>query len=249
MTNLVLPKNPAVEQNGQTPAVQDYLRAIYLLARRAPDGGRVTTSQLAERLGVRPASVTAMLQKMAVAPALVDYHKSHGVRLTTDGERAALHVVRCHRLLELFLHEKLGFGWDEVHEEADRLEHAVSGALADRLAEALGHPTRDPHGHAIPAADLSVNRPMTMPLSQLTVGQMAQVQSVPDEDPVLLRHLDLIGLRPGASVQVIGRVTRRDGAIDLQICIGDEARTLNDSAADWVFVAPVPELAALPEAA
>ena len=139
-----------------SPAVEDYLRAIYQLSDQSePVDARVTTSRLAERLDVRPASVTAMLQKLAAAtPALVDYHKSHGARLTAEGERAALGVVRNHRLLELFLHEKLGFRWDEVHDEADRLEHAISETTADRIAEALGHPVRDPHGHAIPDGDL-----------------------------------------------------------------------------------------------
>jgi DtxR family Mn-dependent transcriptional regulator len=187
-----------------SPAVQDYLRAIYKLARRGPADGRVTTSQLAERLSVRPASVTAMLQKMAAAsPALVDYHKSHGVRLTAAGEKAALYVVRSHRLLELFLHEKLGYSWDEVHDEADRLEHVISEAMTARMAEALGHPTRDPHGHAIPAADLSLDQPPALALCDLPAGQPAVVHHVRDEDPELLRYLDEVGLRPGAAVVVV----------------------------------------------
>ena len=147
-----------------------------------------------------------MLQKMAAAaPALVDYHKSHGARLTADGEKAALTVVRCHRLLELFLHEKLGYKWDEVHEEADRLEHVVSADMAGRMAEALGHPTRDPHGHVIPAADLSFDQPVTVALRELNAGDSAVVQHVRDEDPQLLRYLDEIGLRPGADVAVLWR--------------------------------------------
>jgi DtxR family Mn-dependent transcriptional regulator len=228
-----------------TPAVQDYLRAIYMLARRAPDNGRVTTSQLAGRLAVRPASVTAMLQKMAAPPALVDYHKSHGVRLTAAGERAALRMVRCHRLVELFLHEKLGYGWDEVHEEADRLEHAISGALADRLAEALGHPTHDPHGHAIPAADLSLIQTADLPLTCLPKGQEAIVQRVRDDDPALLRHLDAIALRPGAVVSVVGG-DEPDGA--LRVCIGGrEPLTIDVVAADQIFVAPAQSIIEKPE--
>jgi len=141
-----------------TPAVQDYLRVIYELTaakcEEPPSGhvaDRVATSRLAERLDVRPASVTAMMQKMAAAdPALVDYHKSHGARLTPAGEAAALDVVRCHRLLETYLHEVFGYDRQEAHDEADRLEHGVGPALAERIAAALGHPTHTPAGDPIP---------------------------------------------------------------------------------------------------
>jgi len=188
-----------------SPAVQDYLRAIYRLAGHAEDGDAtsdpVTTSQLAEQLDVRPASVTAMLQKMAAAaPALIEYHKNRGARLTAEGQQAALRVVRSHRLLELYLHEYLGYEWHEVHEEADRLEHVVSDAMLARMAESLGHPTHDPHGHAIPAADLSLDQPPTVALSGLAVGESAVVQHVADDDPEALRLFDEIGLRPGAVV-------------------------------------------------
>lgn len=186
-------------------AVEDYLRAIYQLSDPDdPAGGRVTTSQLASRLALRPASVTAMLQKLAAAtPSLVDYHKSHGARLTAEGQRAALGVVRNHRLLELFLHEKLGFRWDEVHDEADRLEHAINEATADRIAEALGHPTRDPHGHAIPDGDLSLPRPAAVPLAALAARQTAIIRHVTDDDAQLLRYMDAVGLRPGRVIKVI----------------------------------------------
>ena len=134
-----------------SPAVQDYLRAVYKLARRNPPGSNVTTTQLSERLGITPASVTVMLQKLAAAnPPLLVYHKHQGVSLTVSGEQAALGVVRHHRLLEQYLHEKLGYSWDEVHDEADRLEHVISDQLASRMAAALGYPTHDPHGHVIP---------------------------------------------------------------------------------------------------
>lgn len=138
-----------------TPAVQDYLRVIYEMTAAEPAGGyvadRVATSRLAERLDVRPASVTAMLQKMAAAdPALVEYHKSRGARLTAAGEAAAREVVRCHRLLETYLHEVFGYGRDEAHDEADRLEHGVGAAMTERIAAALGHPTHTPDGDPIP---------------------------------------------------------------------------------------------------
>lgn len=190
----------------QSPAVQDYLRAIYQIAGYKPEGDRVTTSQLAAWLDVRPSSVTAMLQKLASAsPALVDYHKSYGVSLTAEGKAIALRAVRFHRLLELYLHEIMGFELHEVHEEADRLEHAVSEVMIDRMAETLGHPARDPHGHIIPAADLSLTYAIEEPLSDLAVGDAAIVQHIPDEDPDLLRYFGEIGLKPGAAVMVTRR--------------------------------------------
>lgn len=197
---------PITSESSPSPAVQDYLRAIYQLAGRAEGGTRVTTSQLADWLDVRPASVTAMLQKMAVAaPALIEYHKSHGARLTADGERAALAVVRSHRLMELYLHEKLGFGWDEVHEEADRLEHVISPVMADRISAALGHPTHDPHGHAIPTADLEIDISPAIALNELREGELAVICHVHDEDAELLRYLDEVGVRPTVEVEMIGR--------------------------------------------
>jgi DtxR family Mn-dependent transcriptional regulator len=189
-----------------SPAVQDYLRAIYQLTGRDTQGGRVTTSRLSEWLGVRPASVTVMLQKMAVGnPALVEYHKSHGARLTATGERAALAIVRYHRLLETYLHQKLGYSWDEVHEEADRLEHVISPELADRLAEALGHPLNDPHGHAIPSADLVIHQPDTIALSELPVGIAAVVSHVNDEEAPLLRALNEVDIHPGSVIEAARR--------------------------------------------
>lgn len=218
-----------------SPAVQDYLRAIYQLTGTSGAGARATTSELAARLAVRPASVTAMLQKMAAAdPALVDYHKSHGARLTSDGERAALSVVRCHRLLELFLHRKLGFGWDEVHEEADRLEHVISVEMTDRIDQALGYPSHDPHGHAIPDASLALARPDAMPLAELTGGSAAVVECVPDEDPDLLRYLDTIDLRPGSTVKVM-RHDAPAAQVWISVC-GSEPVELGLDAAWGVYV-------------
>ena len=194
-----------------SPAVQDYLQAIYRLEDGDAENERVTTSQLAERLDVRPASVTVMLQKMAAAsPALIDYHKSHGARLTAEGRLAALRVVRSHRLLELYLHELLGYEWHEVHEEADRLEHVVSEAMLERMAETLGHPTQDPHGHAIPSADLTLEHTATVALSELAEGEAAVVAHVADDDSDVLCRFDEIGLRPGTGITV----DERDAAGD-----------------------------------
>jgi DtxR family Mn-dependent transcriptional regulator len=222
-------------QSDHSAAVEDYLRAIFNLS-GDESGQRVTTSQLAERLAVRPASVTSMLQKLAAAtPALVDYHKSHGACLTPEGQQAALGVVRCHRLLELFLHEKLGFGWDEVHDEADRLEHAISAATVDRIAEALGHPTHDPHGHAIPDADLALEPATGISLADCATG-VAAVRYVRDEDADLLRYLNAIGLRPGVPVVVAQREIENDL---LWVRVGDgDPVPIGLLAAAQIFVQP-----------
>lgn len=221
-----------------SPAIQDYLRAVYKLSRRLPEGEKVTTNRLAERLSVKPASVTVMLQRLAAAePPLLIYHKHQGVSLTPAGEQAALGVVRHHRLLEQYLHEKLGYSWDEVHDEADRLEHAVSDLLAARMAAALGYPTHDPHGHAIPGEDLSLAPSATVSLDQLAVGEAAVIQHVRDEDPELLRYLDQIGLRPGASVRVIEAQPLNELFV---IVIGrtDQERAVGALVAAQVFVLP-----------
>ena len=241
MSNLdqakLLAGRPAASPAPPSPAGQDYLRALYQLA--TPDNDRVTTSRLAARLAVRPASVTAMLQKLATAtPPLVDYHKSHGARLTADGERAALAVVRCHRLLELFLHEKLGYSWDEVHEEADRLEHVISAAMTERMESALGNPTRDPHGHAIPTADLSLPQATAVPLATLPPGVITVVQAVADEDADRLRYLAAVGLRPGAVVIAGDASPAGDGAEAINLSINGATVAVPAAIAAHVMVEP-----------
>lgn len=239
MTNLVLAssifRHIDEAELPLSPAACDYLRALYTLSE--VNAGPVTTSRLAERLDVRPASATAMLQKLAAAePPLVSYHKSRGAELTGAGRRTALVLVRCHRLLELFLHEKLGYGWDEVHAEADRLQPGVSAALADRLAEALGQPTHDPHGHAIPAADLSLPEAEALPLYDLPGGARTVIVRVSDDDPSLLRLMDELGLRPGAAVIALGAPT--SGTMR-EVQVSDRPATaVPDAVARRVFVAP-----------
>ena len=187
-----------------SPASQDYLKAIFDLSERH---GRASTSQIADQLAIKPASVTGMLQKMAQdEPPLVTYKKHQGVTLTLAGEKAALEIVRHHRLIELFLHEILGYSWDEVHEEAERLEHVISEDMERRMAAVLGNPARDPHGHPIPTQELTIPALTDMPLSDLRPGQEAVVQRVHDSDSELLRYLDSLGLRPRATICVIDYV-------------------------------------------
>lgn len=208
-----------------SPAAQQYVRAIYDLQHAYPGDSveasaapRVTTSQLAECMGLRAASITAMLQKLAAAePPLIEYTKHQGARLTRDGRYAALALIRRHRLLEAYLYERLNYRWDEVHDEARRLEPVVTDALAERLAEALGQPTRDPHGHAIPGPDLSLDEIDIFPLTALPEGTPATVAHVSDADPDLLRFLAENGLQPGAVLTVAGHDDeRRPIAVRLQ---------------------------------
>ena len=182
-------------------AVDDYLKAILELSGSAE--ARVTSNALAERLGVRAASVTGMLQKLAAQrPALVIYEKHRGVRLSVAGKRRAWEIIRHHRLLELFLHNVLKYPWDEVHEEAERLEHFISERFEDRIAALLGDPTIDPHGHTIPHKHEALSRSNEVPLLEWPVGRPALIQSVGDRDPAALRELKRLELLPNVALTV-----------------------------------------------
>ncbi len=184
-----------------THAIEDYLKAIYKLSRKT---GRASTNELAERLEVTPASVSGMIKKLSqTKPPLVNYKKHHGVHLTEDGEKIALEIIRHHRLIELFLHQMLGYSWDKVHEEADRLEHVISEEFEARIAAALGDPLHDPHGDPIPTIDLEVPPSSTLPLSALRPGQRAIIQRVRDADADMLCHLEDLGLVPQIGIQVL----------------------------------------------
>jgi DtxR family Mn-dependent transcriptional regulator len=181
--------------------VDDYLKAILELS--GPDERRVTSNALAERLDVRAASVTGMLQKLAGRkPPFVKYEKHHGAVLTPAGKHRALEVLRHHRLLERFLHDFLDYPWDEVHEEAERLEHFISERLEDRIAAKLGDPDTDPHGHSIPERNGTVKIREEVPLSSWACGVPAVISSVSDRDAAALREMERLGLLPGVSVFV-----------------------------------------------
>ena len=183
-----------------TISIQDYLKHIYELTE---NGETASTNALAKKLNISPPSVTGMVQKLASAkPALVEYQKHQGVTLTREGKRAALEVIRHHRLLEAWLVQTLGYSWDEVHEEAERLEHVISEDFERRIAAAMGHPVRDPHGELIPTADLKMPLDDSMPLSALRPDQTATIQRVQGSEPKLLRYLDELGLVPGVQVEV-----------------------------------------------
>jgi DtxR family Mn-dependent transcriptional regulator len=186
-----------------SPAVQDYLKAIFQLTEAAgPEGGVITTSQVAEALSVTTASASNMLKRLD-ALGYVTQVKRQGAELTDLGRRAALEVVRHHRILETYLATRLGLPWDEVHAEAEILEHHVSPGLAERMAEVMGHPEHDPHGHPIPSAAGIVASAAARRLSELAVGDRGVVASVDDHDDELLRFLADRGLVPGVAVEVV----------------------------------------------
>jgi DtxR family Mn-dependent transcriptional regulator len=178
-------------------SVQDYIKELYKLQAN----GRASTSGLAERMGVTPASATAMLKKLAQL-GLVDHERYHGARLTPTGERAAIEMIRHHRLLEQYLATTLRLPLDAVHVEADRLEHALSEELEALIDESLGFPTRDPHGDPIPSAALELEPAEERTLADVEPGAGVTVRRVPDSDRELLRYLDELGLVPGERVEV-----------------------------------------------
>ncbi|MGD8439416.1 MAG: metal-dependent transcriptional regulator [Holophagae bacterium] len=179
---------------------EDYLKQIFLLA----DGdGPVSTQDLARRLSVRPASVTGMLRRLAEL-GCVRYERYRGVRLTETGRRVALEMLRHHRLLETFLARVLGYGWDEVHDEAERLEHVISERFEARIAESLGHPTHDPHGDPIPDADLRLPPDTTQTsLDGMAGGSTGRLTRVGTQDAGTLTHLRRLGILPGVQVTIV----------------------------------------------
>jgi DtxR family Mn-dependent transcriptional regulator len=183
-----------------TISIQDYLKNIYELTE---NGESASTNALAKKLNISAPSVTGMVQKLASSkPPLVEYQKHQGVTLTKEGKRAALEVIRHHRLLEAWLVQTLGYSWDEVHEEAERLEHVISEDFERRIAAAMGHPTRDPHGELIPSADLKMPLDESTPLSSLRQKQKATITRVDGSDSDLLRYLEGLGLVPGADIEI-----------------------------------------------
>jgi DtxR family Mn-dependent transcriptional regulator len=184
-----------------TEPVDDYLKAILELG--GAEEQPATSNALARHLGVRAASVTGMLQKLAgQKPPLVKYEKHHGARLTAAGKMRALNVLRHHRLLERFLHDFLDYSWDEVHDEAERLEHFISERFEDRIAAKLGDPETDPHGHPIPERNGAFPAREEVLLSRCACGIPAVISSVSDRDPAALREMTRLGLKPGVAITV-----------------------------------------------
>ncbi|MEM8836404.1 MAG: metal-dependent transcriptional regulator [Planctomycetota bacterium] len=183
--------------------VEDYVKSIYALQRDAPTG-EATVARIAATLGVTKGSVTSMVRKLREAR-LVDAQRYGGIKLTKKGQTLALDVIRRHRIIEVFLVEVLGFDWSEVHEEAERLEHAMSAKLLDRLDEHLGRPAIDPHGEPIPDAHGRIDPDPSIPLTELEPDQSATIASIRDSDPALLERVKAIGLTPGTRVMLVSR--------------------------------------------
>lgn len=216
-----------------TESADDYLKAILELG--ASKQERVTSNALAQRLGVRAASVTGMLQKLAAQkPPLVKYVKHHGACLTATGKMRALEVLRHHRLLERFLHDFLDYSWDEVHDEAERLEHFISERFEDRIAAKLGDPEIDPHGHPIPERSGALPIRSEVLLSKWACGVPAVISSVSDRDPAALREMTRLGLRPGAAIMV--EAGMRGAALRVRIANQSDSVRLSETLSSGICV-------------
>lgn len=211
-------------------AIEDFLKAVYLLQQ---EHDRVQTSTLADALSITAPSTTEMAKKLARAK-LVSHEPYRGIRLTPAGERIALEIVRHHRLIELFLVEALGFGWDEVHDEAERLEHAMSDRLAERIAEYLGDPHFDPHGDPIPSPEGDVQELSLTPLSEWPLETPGVVTRLLNQAPDLLRYLSEKGLTLGAEVEVMSR-DPFEGPVTLRIA--GEEHAISPHVARYVLLA------------
>jgi DtxR family Mn-dependent transcriptional regulator len=216
-----------------TESVEDYLKTIYELALQE---GKTATGRIAERLAVAPASVSGMLRKLAGRePPLVMYRKHGTVSLTKEGRRAALRTLRRHRLIEQFLKEALGYRWDEVHRDAERLEHAASLLLEQRLERFLRQPRFDPHGDPIPDADLRVPPTRAVPLFRLSAGSAAVVERVPSDSPETLRYLEQKGLVPGARVRLLD-LQPVDGTLRVEVMAKDEVVVIGSPLGESILV-------------
>jgi DtxR family Mn-dependent transcriptional regulator len=195
-----------------TAPVEDYLKVIYDIERHA---GAAATNDIAQRLAIAPASVSGMVRRLA-DQGLLEHERYRGVRLTESGRRVALRTIRRHRVIEAYLTKALGYPWDLVHDEAERLEHAASDELIDRMAAAIGEPATDPHGAPIPTREGEIDEGTPLTLAELAPGDRARVVRVSDDDAPRLRYLSEVGLTPGADVLVLSRAPF-DGPVALKI--------------------------------
>ncbi len=203
---------PPASERPLTAPVEDYLKAIYSIEQAGDAAG---TNEIATRLSIAAPSVSGMVRRLA-DQGLVSYERYRGVRLTAAGRRAALKTIRRHRVVEAYLAKALGYPWDRVHEEAERLEHAASDELVDRMAAAIGEPVTDPHGHPIPTREGTIDETPHQTLADLATGQRSRVKRVSDEDGELLRYLARIGVRPGVIITIAERAPF-EGPISLRI--------------------------------
>ncbi len=212
-------------------AIEDYVKAIYQLQ---SEGQMASTSALAGALHVSPASATGMVKKLA-ARKLVRHAPYRGIELTAAGEKMALEVIRHHRLIELFLQQTLDLPWDQVHAEAEKMEHVLSEDLEDRIAEKLGNPVQDPHGDPIPTKAGKIDRMVGQKLAELAVGETGIVRRVSAQEPEQLRYLGGLGLRPNAEVQVVEQAPFGG---PLRVRVGTREHVLDGRFAQQIWVSP-----------
>lgn len=216
-----------------TGPVEDYLKAIFELEQ---SGEPAETNAIARLLNIAPASVSGMVRRLS-DQGLITHERYHGARLTASGRRAALRTIRRHRVIEAYLTSALGYSWDRVHDEAERLEHAASDELIDRMASAIGEPETDPHGAPIPTREGTLHERSLVPLSSLEPGTSARVERVSDKNADRLRYLAELGIVPGADVQVIAR---EPFGGPIAVRIGEERRTIGPELASQILVAGSP---------
>ena len=216
-----------------TAPVEDYLKAIYELER---SGEPAETNAIARLLEIAPASVSGMVRRLS-DQGLISHERYRGARLTSAGRRAALRTLRRHRVIEAYLTSALGYSWDRVHDEAERLEHAASDDLIDRMASAIGEPATDPHGAPIPTREGTLEERSLVPLASLDEGDSARVERVSDRSAERLRYLAELGIVPGASVKVVEREPF-EGPITLRV--QNASRTIGPDLASQILVARVP---------
>lgn len=222
----------SIDSGRLSRSVEDYLKAIQALASR---GDTASTSALAEMLDVQPSSVTGMVKRLAEW-GLLAHVPYRGVTLTDSGRREALRVLRRHRILETYLTEVLGYAWEEVHDEAERLEHAVSDRLIAAMAESLGDPSHDPHGAPIPTEEGTIEASRWDCLADIEVGRRIEIRAVDDKGAPELREMEALGLVPGAEVTVVER--HPDGRLSLKLSDPEGSCDVAASLAGLVYVAP-----------
>jgi DtxR family Mn-dependent transcriptional regulator len=227
---------PAAAAEPLTAPVEDYLKAIYTIGKGT---GAAATNEIAQRLALAPASVSGMVRRLA-DQGLLTYERYHGVKLTESGRRAALRTLRRHRVIEAYLVHALGYPWDRVHDEAERLEHAASDKLVDKMAATIGEPAVDPHGAPIPTRDGAVDETEYTSLADIAIGVPGVVVRVADEDPAMLRYLAELSVVPGKRVTVKSRAPY-GGPITL--AVGRQELSIGPALAAHVLTAPVTEKA------
>lgn len=210
-------------------SIEDYLKVIYILE---TEGKPATTTHIAEALDVSSASVTNMVKKLARMN-LLEHESYKGASLTQAGQKIALEILRHHRLLELYLKEVMGYSWDEVHEEAEKLEHHISEQFEDRIAELLNDPSYDPHGDPIPSKDGVVPKMAQLAIIDAEEQESYFIGRVKDQDPELLRYLEKIGIIPGVKIKVLEKAPFKG---PIKVLLGDQVETLGYNIAEHIYL-------------